>query len=93
MIGIFRLVVSGFFRKFAAKTKRMKKKFSFEDDPSFGGHSAEWWEEWRRNANAQTATNVCDGCLNRAEDCSCSVLEPQEQSEIIAIGRCDEKLK
>jgi hypothetical protein len=72
-----------------------KKRFSFEDDPSFNGHSPEWWADWRRNSEAHNellVARICDGCLLEGEGGGCIELSSQEQGACLSSGKCDNKI-
>lgn len=70
----------------------MKKRFSFEDDPSFSGHDEKWWEEWDKNNQQAVPASICVGCLNQVEDGGCDVFNAIEQRDRILAGECYEHI-
>lgn len=71
-----------------------KKRFSFEDDPSFSDFTEKDLEEWRKNAKQfeLTPQAICSDCLNQIEDGGCDIYNPIEQRDAILRGYCDEHI-
>lgn len=74
-----------------------KEKFSIWNDPSFSGHSKEWWEEWRKNQDKipkGTPPPICKECLFWEDDGTwqgkCIVLGIDQGSKINC-GECEKK--